>query len=71
MTAALPAAASPAFPSRRPLALGFVTLLALAGRVFGWGALASISGAVIATGTVEVESRDQVVEHGALAVGGA
>ena len=31
--------------------------------LFGWGALASISGAVIAAGRVEVELRDQVVEH--------
>ena len=43
--------------------LGFLTLAVLLGGLFGWGALASISGAVIAAGRVEVESRDQVVEH--------
>ena len=58
-----PAAARAEFPSRRPLILGFLTLAVLAGGLFGWGALASISGAVIATGRVEVETRDQMVEH--------
>ena len=51
------------FAARRPLLLGFLTLAVLAGGLFGWGAFASISGAVIAAGRVEVESRDQVVEH--------
>ena len=51
------------FAARRPLLLGFLTLSVLAGGLFGWGAFASISGAVIAAGRVEVESRDQVVEH--------
>ena len=59
--------ASPArtlgFSARRPLILGFLALLVLAVGLFGWGALASISGAVIAAGRVEVELRDQVVEH--------
>ena len=51
------------FPARRPLLLGFLTVLMLCGGTFGWGAFASIMGAVIAHGRVEVESRDQVVEH--------
>lgn len=51
------------FAARRPLLLGFLALAILAGGLFGWGAFASISGAVIAAGRVEVESRDQVVEH--------
>ena len=51
------------FPARRPLLLGFLTLAVLLGGLFGWGALASISGAVIATGRVEVATRAQVVEH--------
>ena len=53
----------PAFSSRRALVLGFLTVAVLLGGVFGWGAFASISGAVIATGQVEVETRDQPVEH--------
>jgi len=56
-------APAPEFSSRRPLLLGFLTLLVLCGGAFGWGAFASIEGAVIASGQVEVESRDQVVEH--------
>ena len=51
------------FWARRPLVLGFVTLAVLGGGLFGWGVFASISGAVIAVGQVEVEARDQVVEH--------
>ena len=55
--------ASRLFAARRPLVLGFLTLAVLGGGLIGWGAFASISGAVIAVGRVEVESRDQVVEH--------
>ena len=52
-----------AFSARRPLLLGFLTLAILGGGAFGWGAFASLVGAVVAFGQVEVESRDQVVEH--------
>ena len=58
-----PSAEPPRFSSRRPLVLGFLTLIVLAAGLFGWGAFASISGAVIAAGRVEIETRDQVVEH--------
>ena len=51
------------FSSRRAIALGCLTLAVLVGGVFGWGTTASIAGAVIAAGRVEVESRDRVVEH--------
>ena len=51
------------FPSRQPLLLGFLTVLALVGGLAGWGVFASISGAVIAMGQVAVETRNQVVEH--------
>ena len=51
------------FSVRRPVVLGFLTLFLLWSGLFGWGAFASISGAVIALGRVEVEARDQVVEH--------
>ena len=56
-------AATPGFSSRRPLTLGFLTLAALASGLFGWGAATTIAGAVIATGQIDVETRDQVVEH--------
>ena len=51
------------FTARRGLLLGFLTLLVLGGGLFGWGTFATLSGAVIAAGQVEVETRDQVVEH--------
>ena len=51
------------FPARRPLGLGFFWLALLGAGLIGWGAFATISGAVIAAGQVEVETRDQVVEH--------
>ena len=63
MTALAMDGAVPVFATRRPLLLGFATLAVLAGGLFGWGVFASISGAVIAAGQVEVETRDQVVEH--------
>ena len=58
-----PGVAPTAFSARRAVVLGLLTLGVLGGGVFGWGAFASISGAVIAAGQVEVETRDQPVEH--------
>ena len=49
--------------ARRPLILGLASLVVLAAGLVGWGAFATLSGAVIADGQVEVETRDQVVEH--------
>ena len=63
MTAAPVGDAPSTFAARRPLLLGYLTLAVLLGGLFGWGAFASIAGAVIAAGQVEVETRDQVVEH--------
>ena len=51
------------FAAGRPLFLGFATLAVLGAGLFGWGAFASISGAVIAPGRIEVATREQVVEH--------
>ena len=51
------------YPVRRALLLGFGGLAVLIGGLSGWTVLASISGAVIATGRIEVETRNQVVEH--------
>ena len=53
----------PGLSARRPLLLGMLTLAVLAAGLFGWGAFASLSGAVIAVGHVSVEARDQPVEH--------
>ena len=57
------AAVSSGFSSRRPLSKGFLTLAVLMAGGIGWGAFTTISGAVIASGQVDVETRDQVIEH--------
>lgn len=51
------------YSPRRPLLLGFLTLAVLVSGLFGWGAVTTIAGAVIAAGQVDVETRAQVVEH--------
>ena len=51
------------FPARRGLVLGFGGTVVLVGGLAAWSVLASISGAVVASGVVGVESRNQVVEH--------
>lgn len=51
------------FSARRPVAFGLLTVAVLLGGTLGWGTLASIAGAVIAPGRVDVESRAQAVEH--------
>ena len=56
-------AASRRFSARRALVLGLGGVAVLVGGLAGWGVFASIAGAVIATGRVAVESRNQVIEH--------
>ena len=51
------------FSAGRALLLGFGGVAVLCGGLLGWSMFASISGAVIAAGLVEVESGNQVVEH--------
>ena len=51
------------FSAGRALLLGFGGVMVLVGGLLGWSMFASISGAVIAAGLVEVESGNQVVEH--------
>ncbi|MEO0342320.1 MAG: HlyD family type I secretion periplasmic adaptor subunit [Pseudomonadota bacterium] len=51
------------YSPRRHLILGFMGVALLLGVLGGWGAFAQLSGAVIATGVIEVESNRQVVEH--------
>jgi len=58
-----PQRGEPLFSSRRPVVLGMLSLAVLLAGSLGWGALASISGAVIALGRIEIESRAQAVEH--------
>ena len=49
--------------ARGALILGFGALVALAGGLVGWSVFASIRGAVVVTGWVRTEGRNQVVEH--------
>ena len=51
------------FSAGRALILGFGGVVVLVGGLLGWSVFASISGAVIAGGLVEVESGNLVVEH--------
>ncbi|WP_099827776.1 HlyD family type I secretion periplasmic adaptor subunit [Oceaniglobus indicus] len=47
----------------RPVIFGLLTLLILVGGFGSWAALSTLSGAVIATGQIEVDSNRQVVQH--------
>jgi HlyD family type I secretion membrane fusion protein len=47
----------------RPMTTGLVTLLILVGGFGSWSVLAQISGAVIASGQIEVEQNRQVIQH--------
>ena len=51
------------FSAGRALVLGFTGVAMLVIGLVGWSVLASISGAVVAGGRVEVENHNQVVEH--------
>lgn len=47
----------------KPLIIGLIALLTLVGGFGSWAALAKISGAVIATGQIEVDRNRQVIQH--------
>ncbi len=49
--------------ARRPVLLGLVTLGILVGGFGTWAVMVNISGAVIASGQVEVEQNRQIVQH--------
>ena len=51
------------FSVRTPLFLGALALVALVGGFGGWAALSRISGAVIASGQVEVHQNRQAIQH--------
>jgi HlyD family secretion protein len=51
------------WPVGRHLVTGFLALFLLVFGLGGWSALARISGAVVADGTLEVEGNRQVVQH--------
>lgn len=52
-----------AWSTRRPMAVGILALLLLVGGFGVWAATATISGAVIASGRIEVDQNRQVVQH--------
>ena len=47
----------------RPMTLGLVTAAVLIGGTVGWGMMTSITGAVVTSGTLEVDQLRQVVQH--------
>lgn len=49
--------------ARLPLAVGLVAILCLVGGIGGWSVATSIAGAVVAPGTIKVETERQVVQH--------
>ncbi|MFT3688403.1 HlyD family type I secretion periplasmic adaptor subunit [Paenirhodobacter sp.] len=49
--------------AKTPLIAGAVMLAVLVGGLGGWGAFASIAGAVVGSGKVEVKSQRQVIQH--------
>lgn len=54
---------SDATDARLPLTIGFLAIFFLMGGVFVWASITQISGAVVATGIVKVESERQVIQH--------
>jgi multidrug efflux pump subunit AcrA (membrane-fusion protein) len=51
------------WPAGRPLTTGTIGLLVLICGFGGWASFASVSGAVIASGRIEVEQNRQVIQH--------
>ena len=51
------------FSARRPVIIGTLTLLLLVVGFGGWGVLSQISGAVVASGQIEVDQNRQIVQH--------
>ena len=51
------------WPARRPLVIGLLAMLILVGGFGSWSVLSTISGAVVATGKIEVDRNRQVVQH--------
>jgi HlyD family type I secretion membrane fusion protein len=49
--------------TRTPVLVGFFAILILVGGFGGWSVITTIEGAIVASGTVQVESFRQVVQH--------
>ncbi len=52
-----------AFSTRKHMVIGLLALIVLVGGFGGWAIFSNISGAIIATGQVEVDQNRQVVQH--------
>ncbi len=52
-----------AWSTRKPMAIGLLTLLALVGGFGAWSTMTTIAGAVVTSGQIEVEQHRQVVQH--------
>ncbi len=55
--------ARPEWSARTPMIIGVLSLILLVGGFGTWAALTNISGAIIASGRIEVEQNRQVVQH--------
>lgn len=53
----------PKWPVTRPMTLGIVTALVLVGGTVGWGLMTTITGAIVTSGSLEVDQHRQVVQH--------
>jgi HlyD family type I secretion membrane fusion protein len=60
---ATPTSLAARWPARQHLTTGAIGLIVLLGGFGGWGAFANISGAVIASGRIEVDQNRQVIQH--------
>ncbi len=58
-----PAAARSAWSVHKPMIIGFVTLFLLVVCIGGWSVMTTITGAIVASGRIEVEQNRQVVQH--------
>lgn len=53
----------PEFPLRTQMIVGILALVVLVGGFGGWAATTNISGAIVASGQIEVDQNRQVVQH--------
>lgn len=62
--AAAPGPAAPsAWSARRPVTIGVLVLVLLVGGFGGWAVFTELSGAIVASGQIEVDQNRQVVQH--------
>ena len=53
----------PFWSARGPVTLGLATIVLMIGGFVAWGTLTTLSGAIVASGRIEVELNRQVVQH--------